>query len=103
MRSADRVAGSAPDELRALMQRHDLTRSMVAALLDVQTVTVDAWLAPPLAASHRHMPANLLRLLRLELREARPAGIPARPRPGPKPRTKGPKHKRPRAGASGPS
>lgn len=75
-----------PAELRAAMKRHDLTRSMVAVLLDVPDTTVDGWLAPPGAPSHRPMAANLLRLLRLELREVKPAGMPERPRRGPKPR-----------------
>lgn len=75
-----------PSDLRAIMARHGLSRTVTANLLDVPQVTVDGWLAPPESTAHRAMPANLLRLLALELREAKPQGKPAPLRRGPKPR-----------------
>lgn len=49
------------------MQEHHLSRPQVALLLDVARQTVDSWLAPASASSHRNMPDNMLRLLQFEI------------------------------------
>lgn len=56
--------------LKALMRRHQLTRPDVARELGVGVSTVDSWLAPLTAASHRNMPDRLLRLLKLTLAQS---------------------------------
>lgn len=53
------------ERLKHLMREHALSRSRVALLLGVARQTVNSWLAPPGAPSHRNMPGNLLRLLQL--------------------------------------
>jgi hypothetical protein len=60
-------------ELRALMQKHKLTRPAVAALAGVKKVTVDSWLAPEHAALHRDMAPRHLELIQLKLQRKRKA------------------------------
>ena len=71
------------DQLRELMERHGLSRTVAARLLGVARPTINSWLAPPGAASFRAMPGPMLRLALLTLGEARrppvPAARPARP------------------------
>lgn len=61
------------DVLRALMVKHGMTRPNVYGLLEISRATLNSWLAPPESPSHRPMPNNMLRLLRLELGEATPS------------------------------
>lgn len=55
------------ERLKGLMREHQLSRPQVALLLDVARQTVDSWLAPPSATSHRNMPDNMLRLLQFTI------------------------------------
>ena len=53
--------------LRKLMDRNKLTRARVAELCVVGRSTVDSWLAPKEAASHRAMPDRAIDMLELRL------------------------------------
>jgi hypothetical protein len=50
-----------------------MTRRETYELLQVKSSTLNSWLAPEDAPSYRPMPNNMLRLLKLELGEAKPA------------------------------
>jgi transcriptional regulator with XRE-family HTH domain len=60
------------DNLKGLMAKHGMTRKATAELIEIAPQTLNGYLAPEGAPSYRPMPNNLLRLLKLELGEARP-------------------------------
>lgn len=63
-----------PQRLRELMEQHKLTRDDVARIAGVGCSTVDTWLAPEGAASHRGMRDRSIRLIELELQRPKKAG-----------------------------
>lgn len=52
-------------ELKRIMFQYGIKAEIVAKDLDVSEYTVDAWLKPDTSKSHRPMPDNLLKLLKM--------------------------------------
>lgn len=55
------------DDLRALMQKHELTQRDVAELACVSIKTVESWLADAESSNHRNMPGRNMRAIRFAL------------------------------------
>lgn len=60
-----------PRALRALMRRHQLTVSDIAAMTGRSHWAVKSWFKPTTGTSSRQMPKSAARLLRLELARSR--------------------------------
>jgi transposase len=55
------------DELREIIDDHDLSRTDVSTMLGVSAHTVDSWLKPPTSKSHNRVSLQTVELLRLKL------------------------------------
>ena len=56
-------------ELKALIDKHHLSRQAVADLLGVRKSAVDSWFFSPETQGHREMPAQSLQLLQYILED----------------------------------
>ncbi|SEO00991.1 hypothetical protein SAMN05216404_1105 [Nitrosospira multiformis] len=58
-----------PDEIRAVLKKHNLTREQAASLLHVSLRTMHNWLAPVGTVNYRAMPLAAWELLLIKLGE----------------------------------
>ena len=58
-----------PDEIRALLKKHNITREKAAGLVHVSLRAMHNWLAPIGTANHRAMPLAVWELLLIKLDE----------------------------------
>ncbi len=58
-----------PDQIRAVLKKHSITREQAAGLLHVSLRAMHNWLAPKDTANHRAMPVAAWELLLIKLGE----------------------------------
>jgi hypothetical protein len=58
-----------PDEIRALLKKHGITREIASRLVHASLRTMHNWMAPPASPHHRDMPLSAWELLLIKLGE----------------------------------